>query len=93
MILAVLTMVLGYELKEAVATSVLIMTFTALTGSIAHFAKVGSFPIIVIVISGLTSILGAYIGASFVAKTEDSKIKRIVGIILIAIFIMTIFSK
>ncbi len=93
MILAVLTIVLGYELKAAVATSVLIMTFTALTGSIAHFANAGIFPIGVIVISGLSSIIGAYIGASFVAKTEDSKIKKIVGIMLIAIFIMTLLTK
>ncbi len=93
MILAVLTIVLGYELKEAVATSVLIMTFTALTGSIAHFIKAGDFPIGIIIISGVASIVGAYIGASFVAKTEDSKIKRVVGVILIAIFIMTVFSR
>ncbi len=93
MILAVLTIVLGYELKEAVATSVLIMTFTALTGSVAHFIKAGDFPIGIIFISGISSIVGAYIGASFVSKTEDSKIKRIVGVILIAIFIMTIFSR
>ncbi len=93
MILAVLTIVLGYELKEAVATSVLIMTFTALTGSVAHFIKAGDFPIIIIIISGVASIFGAYIGSSFVAKTEDSKIKRVVGIMLILIFVMTLLTK
>ena len=38
MLLFVLTGVLGYELKMAVGTSVFIMTFTALTGAISHFA-------------------------------------------------------
>ena len=38
MMLLILTSVLGYELKTAVGTSVFIMTFTALTGSVSHFA-------------------------------------------------------
>ena len=38
MLLLVLTSVLGYELKLAVGTSVFIMTFTALTGAVSHFA-------------------------------------------------------
>jgi len=38
MMLLVLTSVLGYELKTAVGTSVFIMTFTALTGALSHFA-------------------------------------------------------
>lgn len=41
MMLLILTSVLGYELKTAVGTSVFIMTFTALTGSISHFAISG----------------------------------------------------
>ena len=38
MMLLILTGVLGYELKTAVGTSVFIMAFTALTGSVSHFA-------------------------------------------------------
>ncbi len=38
MMLLLLTSVMGYELKTAVGTSVFIMTFTALTGSVSHFA-------------------------------------------------------
>ena len=39
MMLLLLTGVMGYELKTAVGTSVFIMTFTALTGSVSHFAS------------------------------------------------------
>ena len=42
MMLLILTSVLGYELKTAVGTSVFIMTFTALTGAVSHFAIGGS---------------------------------------------------
>ena len=38
MMLLLLISVMGYELKSAVGTSVFIMTFTALTGAIGHFA-------------------------------------------------------
>lgn len=93
MILAVLTLVLSYELKEAVATSVLIMTFTALFGSIAHFKTAGIFPIKVILICGISSILGAYIGASFVTKTEEKTISKIVGIMLIFIFVISFLAR
>ncbi len=43
MLLLILTSVLGYELKTAVGTSVFIMTFTALTGAVSHFA-IGGMP-------------------------------------------------
>ena len=43
MMLLILTSVLGYELKTAVGTSVFIMTFTALTGAVSHFA-IGGMP-------------------------------------------------
>ena len=42
MMLLILTSVLGYELKTAVGTSVFIMTFTALTGAVSHFAIGGA---------------------------------------------------
>ena len=38
MMLLILTSVLGYELKTAVGISVFIMTFTAFTGAVSHFA-------------------------------------------------------
>ena len=47
MMLLILTSLLGYELKTAVGTSVFIMTFTALTGSISHFAMGGMPDILV----------------------------------------------
>ncbi len=51
MMLLILTSVLGYELKTAVGTSVFIMTFTALTGAVSHFALVGH----------LTGVYGFYV--------------------------------
>ncbi|MCQ2797441.1 MAG: sulfite exporter TauE/SafE family protein [Bacilli bacterium] len=41
LMLFALNMLLGYELKKAVGTSVFIMSVTALTGSVGHFALIG----------------------------------------------------
>ena len=46
MMLLILTSVLGYELKTAVGTSVFIMTFTALTGAVSHFAIGGRLTVL-----------------------------------------------
>ena len=53
MMLLLLTSVLGFDVKTAVGTSVFIMTFTALTGSVAHFA---------IDVSGLVAHWGVLVG-------------------------------
>ena len=50
MMLLILTSVLGYELKTAVGTSVFIMTFTALTGSMSHFAIGGKPNVLVLIL-------------------------------------------
>lgn len=49
MMLLILTSVLGYELKTAVGTSVFIMSFTAFTGAVSHFA-IGSMPDVTVTI-------------------------------------------
>lgn len=56
MMLLILTSVLGYELKTAVGTSVFIMTFTALTGALSHFA-IGGTPDLVVLILCIVSTL------------------------------------
>ena len=56
MMLLILTSVLGYELKTAVGTSVFIMTFTALTGALSHFA-IGGTPDLVVLILCMVSTL------------------------------------
>lgn len=53
MMLLLITGVLGYDIKTAVGTSVFIMTFTALAGSVGHFA---------IDVSGLVAHWGVLVG-------------------------------
>lgn len=89
MMLMILTMVLGYELKTAVGTSVLIMTFTALTGAISHFVIDKDTPdMLVLVLCIVFTLLFARIGARFANKASTKTLNRATGIILVLLGII-----
>ena len=83
MMLLLLTSVLGYELKTAVGTSVFIMTFTALTGAVSHFAIGGAPDLFCLVCCVLSTLLWARIAAKFANKAEPATLNRATGIILV----------
>ena len=70
MMLLILTSVMGYELKTAVGTSVFIMTFTAFTGAISHFALGDKPNILILVLCVVFTFLWARIAALFANKAE-----------------------
>lgn len=82
MMLLILTSVLGYELKTAVGTSVFIMTFTALTGSISHFIIDGLPDIYILIFCMLSTLLWARFAAKFANKAKPKTLNRATGIIL-----------
>ncbi|MDE6998602.1 MAG: sulfite exporter TauE/SafE family protein, partial [Oscillospiraceae bacterium] len=85
MMLLVLTSVLGYELKTAVGTSVFIMTFTALTGSLSHFAigGVGDWWVLALCIA--STLLWARIAARFANKSTPEVLNRATGVVLVVL--------
>ena len=82
MMLLILTSVLGYELKTAVGTSVFIMAFTALTGSISHFAIGGAPDVWCLVFCVLSTLLWARIAAKFANKASPIVLNRATGAVL-----------
>lgn len=80
--LAVLTMILGYDLKTAVGTSVLIMTFTALVGAGTHFL-VGGISWIPLIITSFAAFTGAIISSYYANKVNDLLLNRIIGTFLV----------
>ena len=83
MMLLILTLVLGYELKTAVGTSVIIMTFTALTGAISHFSF-GSLPDIPIMIMCIVfTLIFARVAALFANKAKPEILNRATGAVLV----------
>ena len=83
MMLLILTSVLGYELKTAVGTSVFIMTFTAFTGAVSHFAIGGTPDWSVWVLCVVFTFLWARIAAVFANKATPKTLNRATGVILV----------
>ena len=85
MLLLVLTSVLGYELKTAVGTSVFIMTFTALTGAVSHFAM-GGFPDpVILLLCVVFTLLWARIAARLANKVDNKVLNRMMGTVLVVL--------
>lgn len=94
MMLLVLTSVLGYELKTAVGTSVFIMTFTALTGAVSHFAIGGMPDPLVWVLCVIFTLVWARIAAVFANKAAPKTLNRATGVILVVLGIaVMVFSR
>ena len=86
--LLILTSVLGYELKTAVGTSVFIMTFTALTGAMSHFAIGGAPDWTVLALCVVFTLLWARIAAVFANKAAPKTLNRATGIVLVVLGIV-----
>lgn len=94
MMLMVLVMVLGYELKCAVGTSVFIMTFTALTGAVSHFAISGGvtdWPVLIFCV--LSTLVFALLTARFANKASAKTMNRMLGFGLFALSLVMIAVK
>lgn len=90
MMLLILTVVLGYELKTAVGTSVFIMAFTALTGAASHFVLGGVPNVLILVLCIVFTFLWAQIAAKFANKAPPKTLNRITGVILSALGIVIV---
>ena len=93
MMLLVLTTVLGYELKTAVGTSVFVMAFTALTGSVSHFAIGGMPDMWCLIFCVLSTLLWARIAAKIANKAKPVTLNRVVGIVLLLLGIAVLGVK
>lgn len=90
MMLLILTSVLGYELKTAVGTSVFIMAFTALTGSISHFVIGGAPDWLVLALCVGFTLLWARIAARIANRVDAKFLNRATGVILIVLGVVVL---
>lgn len=90
MMLLLLTSVMGYELKTAVGTSVFIMTFTALTGSVSHFAIGGLPNMLPFILCIIFTLIFARIAAKIANKASPKTLNRVTGIILVILGIVVL---
>ena len=81
-ILAVLTMLLGYDLKEAIGTSVIIMTFTALVGATTHIVIEATFWL-PLAITSIGALIGANVASRYANKIDEVTLNKVIGVFLI----------
>ena len=85
MMLLMLVSVMGYELKTAVGTSVLIMSFTALTGAMSHFALGGAPDWTCLILCVVFTLLFAQVAARFANRAGAATLNRATGVVLVAL--------
>ena len=85
MMLLILTSVMGYELKTAVGTSVFIMTFTALTGAVSHFAIGGLPDTLTWALCVVFTLIWARIAAVFANRAQPKTLNRATGVVLVVL--------
>lgn len=97
MMLLVLSSILGYDLKTAVGTSVLIMSFTALTGAASHFVIGGQPNWFVWTLCVVFTLVWARIAAVIANKASAKTLNRVVGVVLVtlgvAVFIFSLIQR
>ncbi|WP_461206253.1 sulfite exporter TauE/SafE family protein [Clostridium sp. DL1XJH146] len=93
MLLLILSRILGFPIKTAIGTSVLIMTFTALSGSAGHFIHMSSIPLSEVLLAGFFSIIGAKGAALFANKSDEKSMYKIIGLTFIVLGLILIVSK
>lgn len=84
MLLFALTILLSYDYKKAVGTSVFIMTFTALIGSVSHAIMYGMPNWRMLAICAVSALVGARVSAKIANNVKVSTLRKIVAILLIA---------
>jgi len=92
MILIALVVVLDYPIHKAIGTSVLIMIFTAFSGAVGH-AYYGELALYSVFIGGIGGIIGAQSASKFANITSEKRLKRIVGIVFMALGLMLAVFK
>ena len=91
--LFILTVVMGYDLKKAIGTSVFIMTFTALTGALSHFSLGEDPDLLVLGFCIIFTLIFSLIGAKIANRVSAKTLNRVVGIILLFITALIMIPK
>ena len=93
MMLMALSLILCYEVKDAVGTGVFIMTFIALVGCVTHFYYGGMPDLTALIICVLGNLLGAVSASRIANKTSSRTLNRIIGIMLVVIGLIMILAQ
>ena len=81
-LLLLLILLFRFEIHEAIGTSVFIMFFIALAGSLTHFYLI-EFPIPLLISAIAGGMIGAFFSARLANSFKEKALNKIAGLILI----------
>ena len=83
MMLLIFTVLLGYDMKSAVGTSIFIMTFIAAVGAVSHYAFIGTVHhMTALAVCVVTTPIAAVIAARYANRVSNRVLNLAVGISL-----------
>ena len=83
MMLLIFTVLLGYDMKSAVGTSIFIMTFIAAVGAVSHYAFIGTaHHITALAVCVVTTPIAAVIAARYANRVSNRVLNLAVGVSL-----------
>lgn len=88
MFVILLTCLLDYDIKTSLGTSLIIMTFVTLLGSVVHFTVAGSIDRIMFIICAVSAAAGAKAAALFVNYASV----RLVNVMICIVFLILCVS-
>ena len=93
LMLTVFTLIMGRELKIAVGTATAIMSVIALVGAGGHIALGADIRVLPTCVVVISCVLTAWGCAKLANRCENTRLNRIVGVVLIVLGVITIFIK
>jgi len=87
--LAVLTMLYKYDLKNGIGTSVFVMIFTALIGAIVHIL-VGGTLLVPLIITSISAFIGANMASLYANRVNEVRLNKVIGTFLVIFGIILI---
>lgn len=91
-LLLILILFFRFEIHEAIGTSVFVMFFIALAGSLTHFYYIDfPFPLLIFAIAG--GIIGAIFSARLANLFKEKTLNKIAGLILIILGLITFLRE
>ena len=90
-IFLLLVFFLNFETHRAIGTSLFVMFFIALFGSIAHIYRVNvmGFHWILLLYAVIGGVLGALVSSRLANKISEKKLNKLVGVVLFVLGILT----
>lgn len=91
-LLIVLTLIAGFRIHKAIGTSVFVMVFIALAGSISHFIYT-PFPIWIVAVAGIGAIFGSLYSSKIANALTEKQLNKLVGVILFLLGVSLIIKE